>query len=283
MIENSDFLKDRKPNRPIIAFSDEYPALHVFPYHTHQWGQLIYASSGTLTVYTQSYSFLLSPSRAIWIPPGIAHEVKTQGQTRFSSLYIDPLNIDNLPKQSCLIMVSSLLKALIMEATDIPGDYNTDGRDGRVIRLLIDEMYRSRQKGQEIPMPQNKSLIRTCQNIIANPAEEYSIDMLATESRMARKTFTRQFRRETGMSAMNWVQNARLMVAIPKLAEGHSITTVAFEVGYNSSSAFTTMFKRVYGTAPKYYQRARANTKTYQVLPTTPLSENKPSGDLGRA
>ena len=271
MIENSGFLRNSAHSHPVVAFSDEYPAPHTFPFHTHQWGQLIYAISGTLTVYTNTSSFLLSPSRAIWVPPGVAHEVKTQDHTHFSSLYIDPAYFDKLPPKSCLIMISGLLKALITEAANIPGNHNFHGREERIIWLLIDEMYRNMEKGQEIPMPQNKSLIRTCQRILADPAEEYSIDMLATESRMARKTFTRQFRKETGMSAMTWLQNARLMAALPKLAEGHSITSIAFDVGYSSSSAFTNMFKRVYGIAPKHYKGSRPGSGIHQLAPTGPV------------
>jgi len=44
--------------------------------------------------------------------------------------------------------------------------------------------------------------------------------------------------------------NARFHTSFPK---GESITTLAFDFGYESASAFATMFKRVMGVAPSRY------------------------------
>ena len=61
------------------------------------------------------------------------------------------------------------------------------------------------------------------------------------------------FRRETGVSFATWRQNVRLMEALSRLAVGQPVTTVAYEVGYNSPSAFTAMFRRAFGRAPTQY------------------------------
>ena len=70
---------------------------------------------------------------------------------------------------------------------------------------------------------------------------------------MGRRTFTRAFRRETGLSFAVWRQNVRLMEALSLMASGQSVTSVAYDVGYNSPSAFTAMFRRVFGVAPTAY------------------------------
>jgi AraC-like DNA-binding protein len=70
---------------------------------------------------------------------------------------------------------------------------------------------------------------------------------------MGRRTFTRTFRRETGISFATWRQNVRLLDALARLAEGHSITETALDVGYSSPSAFTAMFHRAFGVAPTQY------------------------------
>jgi len=58
---------------------------------------------------------------------------------------------------------------------------------------------------------------------------------------------------ETGMSVATWLKQARLVEALSRLAEGASVTTVAFEVGYESSSAFGAMFRRTFGCSPTRY------------------------------
>jgi AraC-like DNA-binding protein len=45
----------------------------------------------------------------------------------------------------------------------------------------------------------------------------------------------------------------RLMEAMARLATGEPVTSVALDVGYNSPSAFTAMFRKAFGAAPTRY------------------------------
>ena len=71
---------------------------------------------------------------------------------------------------------------------------------------------------------------------------------------MGRRAFTRAFRRETGMSFAEWRQQACVLVALPRLAAGDQVTSIALDLGYESPAAFATMFKRLLGVAPSRYQ-----------------------------
>jgi len=55
------------------------------------------------------------------------------------------------------------------------------------------------------------------------------------------------------MSVSEWIWNRRLQLAYDGLARvsGHSITSIAFDHGFNSSAHFSTMFKRKYGLSPR--------------------------------
>jgi AraC-like DNA-binding protein len=72
---------------------------------------------------------------------------------------------------------------------------------------------------------------------------------------MNRRSFTRLFRRETGMSFAEWRQQACICAALPRLAAGESVTAVALDLGYESPAAFATMFKRLAGIPPSRYRR----------------------------
>jgi AraC-like DNA-binding protein len=69
-------------------------------------------------------------------------------------------------------------------------------------------------------------------------------------------TFTRRFQRETGLSFVAWRQQASLFACLPRLADGVSVTEVAMLAGYDNVAAFTTMFRRRLGTAPRNYMKA---------------------------
>lgn len=61
------------------------------------------------------------------------------------------------------------------------------------------------------------------------------------------------------MSASEWIWDRRLQLAYDRLAslDGRSITSIAFEHGFNSPNHFSTMFKRKYGMSPRDVARDR--------------------------
>jgi AraC-like DNA-binding protein len=55
------------------------------------------------------------------------------------------------------------------------------------------------------------------------------------------------------MSASEWIWNRRLQLAYDGLArtDGRSITSIAFDYGFNSPAHFSTMFRRKFGVSPR--------------------------------
>lgn len=67
------------------------------------------------------------------------------------------------------------------------------------------------------------------------------------------RTLARLFRREIGMTFGAWRQQARLIEALARLGTGEPVTHVALDLGYESPSAFTAMFRRSLGVTPSRY------------------------------
>ncbi len=68
-----------------------------------------------------------------------------------------------------------------------------------------------------------------------------------------RKTISRLFQRETGMSYQQWRQQWRLMKAVELLASGQRITDVAQALEFASDSAFIYFFRSQTGKTPGQY------------------------------
>lgn len=69
------------------------------------------------------------------------------------------------------------------------------------------------------------------------------------------------FREVFGTTVFGYLRKLRLEQARRLLEDGdHSVTEVAFEVGYNSLSHFARVFKETYGTSPHCYSRQCAAT-----------------------
>jgi AraC-like DNA-binding protein len=99
------------------------------------------------------------------------------------------------------------------------------------------------------------SLIARCQSFLKKPDSHQTIDEWCDALGMSRRSFTRLFRKETGLSFMTWRQQACLVAALPRLVAGETVTSVAVDLGYDNPAAFTTMFKRVLGASPRAYFR----------------------------
>ncbi len=239
--------------RPVSALADDYPSGHIDPKHSHRRAQLVYSTTGVMTVTTAAASFVVPPQRAVWVPGGVEHEAHCRGRVSCRTLYFDTDALAGLPAACRVIEVSDLLRELIVEATRLPIEYDEAGREGRIMTLIVDEIIASRSVPLHVPMPKSERLARVCMAVLADPAGKDALDDWAQAAAMGRRTFTRAFRGETGMSFAAWRQNVRLIEALSLLAVGAPVTRVAFDVGYNSPSAFTATFRRAFGAPPTHY------------------------------
>lgn len=240
--------------RPVVSLEDEYPAGFVDPMHSHGHIQILYAAAGVMAVRTQRASYVVPPQRALWLPTGEAHEVSCRGPVSLRTLYVRPDLA--LSTDSCRVFeVGTLLRALILEIGSFGTGYDLDGREGRIVALLLEEIRRMPDTQHRVSMPTDPRLLRVCHPILEDPSDPRDIDDWAEVAGMARRTFTRAFNRETGMGFAVWRQQARLMDALALLSAGHSITQVAFRVGYDSPSSFSAMFRRTFGLSPSAYLR----------------------------
>src|SRR5918993_84685 len=187
--------------RPVAAMADEYPPNSYDPPHSHKRGQLIYAIRGVLVCTTHEATFVVPPQRALWVPAGVVHEARTRGHVSLRTLYLDESSIaTGLPPGCMTIEVSSLLRELIVEATRIPIEYEYDSRDGRVMSLIVDEIRSAPTTPLHVPMPRHAQLVRICHAILKDPAQNDLLDGWAIAAGMSRRTFTRIFRQETGVT-----------------------------------------------------------------------------------
>jgi AraC-like DNA-binding protein len=200
-------------------------------------------------VFTKAGNWIVPPQRAVWIPPKQEHKVKMMGVTT-RSVYIEPNNspVGNDACQVC--QVSSLLRELLMEAVDIPDYYDERGRDGALVELLFEEIARAPVLPFHIPLPADRRLGKNCQRFLDVPDIHEEAQLWAESMHVSQRTFSRLFRAETGMSFLEWKQQACVVLALAMLSDGVPVTSIASEFGYEGASAFSTMFKRVLGQPP---------------------------------
>lgn len=245
---------DRSP-MPVTAMAADYGPGHVTPAHQHPHAQLVHAVQGVMVVSTAGGQWIVPPTRGIWMPGGVRHWIRMVGNVQMRTAYIRPDAAPGLPEDFTVLNMSPLLRELILAAIDIPLPYEADSRNGRLMRLLLDEVGRGQTLPLHLPHPRDEALREICQAIIAAPDIALTLQDWSARLGIDAKTIQRRFARETGMTFGQWRQQARLLAALEKLAAGAKIVDVALDLGYESPSAFATMFRRQFGVAPSGFFR----------------------------
>jgi len=240
-------------SRPVIVRSSTYPGGHRITPHWHGRAQFVFAVQGTMRVRTSRRAWIVPPSRALWVPARTAHEVEMYGVVEMRSLYVADAAAAGMPSTCVVLGVTPLVRELIVRAVAPAGAPDTPGDDVLLMQLLMAEIRRLPPCALDLPLPASPDLTRLCERILADLSERRPCREDAREMNLSARTLYRRFLRETGITFARWQQQARLLEAIRRLAEGLPVTTVALDLGYDSPSAFSTMFRRSLGIAPRAF------------------------------
>lgn len=242
---------------PVVALAGIYENGHVVAPHKHRRAQFLHARSGVVMVSTAEGRWMVPPENAMWIPAGTVHSVEMLGRVDMHSVYLDDETGRGAPSRLCVLAMSELMRALVALAIACDGEPESGSREALAMELLVSEIRVLQERPLALPLPADERMARLCRDFLDRPAARAAIDDWAGRLGMSRRSFTRSFQRETGVSLQTWRQQACLFAALPRLAAGQSVTTVALDLGYESVPAFTTMFTRMVGTSPRAY-RSRA-------------------------
>jgi AraC-like DNA-binding protein/mannose-6-phosphate isomerase-like protein (cupin superfamily) len=237
--------------RAIVTRRTSYPNAHHVDPHWHDRAQFIFAVEGTMRVRTARRAWIVPPSRALWVPSHTVHEIQMYGVVEMRSLYVDNTAAVGMPSSCVVLNVTPLLRELVVRAVALPARYDEDGDDGLLMRLLMAEIRRLPKCALDLPLPESADLTQLCERILTDLSTRRPCDFDASDMNTSTRTLYRRFVKETGITFARWKQQARLLESIRRLADGTSVTTVAMDLGYESASAFSTMFRRSLGIAPR--------------------------------
>ncbi len=244
-------------NADVLVNSSEVPHGYVVPPHQHRRTQFLCVFAGVVLVATARGRWMIPPGHALLIPRGLEHSVEMYSDVTMRSVYVSSDEGLAASPEPVVLEVTALAQHLLEEAVRLLPIDSDPRRAELVMALLIDEIGRLRDRPLGLPFPAHARLAALCRHFVGDPTPDAKIDDWAERLHMSRRSFTRLFREETGVSFSTWRQQAAIFACLPKLASGMPVTQIAMEAGYDSVPAFTTMFKRMLGSAPKLYFRSR--------------------------
>ncbi|MFN4118959.1 AraC family transcriptional regulator [Acidovorax sp.] len=248
------------PARPVRVRARDMAADSHFEPHRHAWGQLAYCASGVIQVSVHApgppASYIVPPSRAVWIAPGALHAVAVLEAAAFRTLYVDPSVVPADGVSGRVLAVTPLLRELVSALDPVGGPPPGPAREAALTALVLDEMAQAETLALGVPLPgphSDKRLRALCQAVLDAPGRHATLHGWAADSGASERTLARLFRAQFGMGFAQWRKQAVLAHALPRLARGEPVGQVAASSGYGSESAFSAMFKAAMGQPPSSF------------------------------
>ena len=239
----------------VISSATDYPENWVIPEHSHEKHQLLYAIEGVMVVHSAQSQWTVPSNRGFWMPCGQVHSLRCVGALKMRSVFVRPDAFPNLPSDTKAVSISPLLSELIKASVSLKPPYAEDSRDARIMHLILDELALLPALPLSLPQPADLRIQQICQALQDGPGDASTVADWSERLGLDQKTIQRLFRKETAMTFGQWRQQARLLLALERIAVGEKIIDVALELGYESPSAFTSMFKKQFGKTPSQFFR----------------------------
>lgn len=219
------------------------------------WGQLVRAHPGVIRVRMGTEHFTIPPHQAVWIPATVPHEVDMSGRGVLQRVYLRAPR--GLPARARVIAVSPLLRELLRRVhrlgtlrRGVPGERH-------LMDVLLDELVVEPVQAMSLPMPADPRARRAAEYLRTHAGS--TLQDATRASGASLRTLERLFHAQTGLSLGAWQQRARLMASLALLADGATVTAAGLAIGYASTSAFVSAFRRATGTTPGRYFRPRTS------------------------
>jgi len=245
--------EERVP-RPVVA-AERNIAMKRFERaaHTHRKAQLVLTTRGTVSCEAEGGLWIVPQHSALWIPGGVEHAIRTTGLTQMYFLFVDREVAMTLPSVCSTVTVSPLFRELLIHTAKLPSLYDISGPDGRLVAVVLDQLKAAPVEQLHLPMPSHPKLRRIAEAMVEDPSERVTIAEWGRRVCASERTLTRILLRETGMSFGRWRRQLHLIIALDRLRRGASVQEVSLDLGYESASAFITMFKKTLGKPPARY------------------------------
>lgn len=240
----------------VLCRATDYPAGWQVAPHAHSKHQLLHAIHGVMSVRADAGHWVVPPSRGLWVPAGMTHSIRCVGEVHMRSLFVRRDAAPHLSTRCEAVVISPLLRELIRAAAQVVQPYQPESRDGRLMRLLLDELLALPVLPLHLPMPTDERALAICHRLQQRPGDASTLSDWAARLQVDAKTIQRLFAAETGMTFGRWRQQARLLRALELLAAGEKIIDIALALGYDSPGAFATMFRKHFGQTPSQFFEA---------------------------
>ncbi|MFC4945515.1 AraC family transcriptional regulator [Pseudonocardia sp. GCM10023141] len=220
--------------------------------HHHRQHQVVWVSEGLTTAVVGDRSWVLPPTRALFIPAWMPHDTHNRLPSLLHCLYVWPqacpldwttptvFAIDGLLRELMLAMAGAGLHATVEEPAQA---------------LFFGLAERHPDPGVALPVPADHRARVVADHLLSTPSDPRSLEEWSLHLRASASTLRRAFVTGTGMTFTDWRTQVRLQASLPLLANRVPVAAVARRVGYESATGYVEAFRRHFGHTPAAHFR----------------------------
>ncbi len=228
------------------------------PPHRHAMGQLVLSLQGGVTCSVPQGLWMVPPQYGVWIPGGVPHSNRVTQNGRVCFLFVPP-DATGLPGQCCTLAISPLVRELVAYLADLAPQDTATPANRKLGEVLVEQLARMPTEQLHLPISDHPRLREIADALHADPADRSTVAQWGRRVAMSERTLARLVQQELGMSFGRWRQQMHIIQALQRLAAGVSVQRTAEDLGYESVSAFITMFRKALGKTPARYFADKAD------------------------
>ena len=238
----------------VVGLASTYDAGTLIAPHAHTAHQIVHAISGTMRVSVQNVMWFVPPRRAMWIPAGTAHSIQCVGHVEMRTAYLSEA-YPPVKANVVVVAVSPLMREILIRLAE------ADNRDNDMKLLLagvlINEISLGALQPLSLPISDDPRIARLALHLQTKPADQATLEAWAKQLGFSERNLIRVIRTETGMTFRELRRLTRIMVSLDKLAAGKSVTETAFDVGFETPSAYIHAFRLLIGRTPRQFMSGK--------------------------
>ena len=222
------------------------------PVHQHQSGQLVFVDQGGMICDTHDSIWFIPSQCAMWIPGGIPHHIRVKDCSNSYFLFVKP-DKSCLPSKCCMLSITPLIRQKLISFAD--GEPVLTARDlhVRLAEFLLELLATAPTVALQIPTSSHPIIRILSNKLTDSPGDRTTMAQWAAQFGLSERSFARLVVKETRLTFGRWRQYFQLFSAMQQLKSGATVNSVALQLGYDSTTAFITMFKKAVGDSPAHY------------------------------
>ena len=196
----------------------------------------------------------------------VIHHMNTKSNVEYSCIIIDTAFCQQSDIDPTLLFFEPHFKSekifnLFIELTKVCSDTTNVCRSAKLLSLLLEILIELRQNHtaninpKEIKSPYFEKIKSAINIIRQNFDKKLTLEIIAKQVYINKFTLSKEFKKLTQMTVIEYVNNYRCKKAIDYITDGLTISEAAHKCGFNNMSFFTKTFREHIGTLPSNYKK----------------------------